>query len=361
LPIDRWDISVHGLTIWPYIRASALGFSSPNYRPRIRCSPRDLFAFLSIITIRLRRPGALIFCTGRSDVLHFAAHVAPDAIFTVVRDEGNGGNAFLLEAVRWLARRSAWMLDYIEYRRTIKSLSMVDVDPTYARQQIKTAIGDLWFLRLLRILIGPNRPIYFTNCVIPKIEKAASLLNSTEIQHGVIHGEHYDYANTPQAAARIPLVVWNDHWREVVQSCGYEGTVHVTKGYRLPGQKDELFGIVVFTTVSEDFTQKILSSRNLRNLYIQPHPRDYMDYSETGAQIIRGYSPGNCATPVLHDSTLIVQAVENQVQFIYLKLDSEDYGEVESRLLRKYHARLGVDYKILETIDSIFECNQTRE
>lgn len=351
---EHWDVVFRGVTIWPYLRFKYQEKRVTAYKNsyRFRVSALLLPLLLIIYGRVLRRP--VISVVGRRGMLDYVrSEFAGIKYLLVSRSEQVPGNSLLIEAVWFVFRKLSWRFVRSEYNAVCILLESKGIDSLYYESDVKAAIGDYFYNCFISFFI--RGPVYYTNCLIPKIERYMGRMDSIEIQHGVIHKEHMDYANIDRKYIKNLLLVWNSHWKDRLGDIGYGGDLIVSgHDYVATDDRFERHGVTLFTTVDEGFSCKVDAYKGGEVIRLQKHPRDYFSYSNDSYEIVVA-GERLTAYAICHDTTLIYYFLKNSVFFVYLLSPNEDEAEAAFRLNEKYNARIGEDFLICESVDHALE------
>ncbi|RQW70849.1 hypothetical protein EBB56_11795 [Halomonas sp. YLB-10] len=333
-----------------------------SFSPKVAFSYRDLATFLRFLSIPFRKRRPLVFVTGRQDMLRFVAyHFKGVDIDLYVRSETVRGDSFFIECFRFIFRKTFWLVFFKDYRRLLCSLYKIrpkHVDNESVARQVKAIIGDYFFNYILRFFFK-DREVYFSNCVVPQIERYQNLLNSCEIQHGVIHSSHLDYAKIPNGLFKTKLLAWNNFWEKVIiEKCMFKGAV-ISSDYEPIFQSSDgfSFDVLIYTTVDDEFSKKIenIDCNSSSQIIVQKHPRDYYRYEKIGGNVRFGYGVNalKAEKVVVSDSTLIRKLNVSGKFFYYMMAGEEEREEVARRLMSKYDVKIYQDYEIIESLNDI--------
>lgn len=348
---DFWALKFKDVSVWHYFRAYYNGFRQTPYKSKWKCGREDFLAFIKFVYLIFKRK-KIIAVFSRDEIVDYSKNIVNDNFFMLKRAEQKPGNSFFIESIWFLFRKITWLFFYREYLNILRDLNNFDKDFSWPFHEVKNLIGDYYFNFFLKIFIKDK--VYYTNCLIPKIERYMGLHDSYEIQHGVIHDSHFDYVNIPNGIIKNKIIVWSDFWKEKLIDYGYSGEILVENkfdNFNRPGDQ----GLIVFGTVDNEFSKKIDEFFLIyENFSYQRHPRDYYKYKNLkDNRVIDSGGQYTCSFAVCHDSTLILYFLENNVKFFYLKNDYEDYEEIIKRIESKYSASIGIHYNIINELSEI--------
>lgn len=352
---DHWKVCYKGVPVWNYYRSEYHGRDTLAYSKKWCINLPSLVAFFKFLTLLFTSsPSIVVFSTSREQMNRFVEHHFRNhhSVMFFKRAEQLAGDSFFIEAIWYLFRKFGYLCD-IRGRNQLASLVESLIDQPKAIALSNMVVGDYYYNRFLKLFLD-GKQVYYSNCVIPKIEKGMNLHQSTELQHGVICAGHLDYAEIPSVVIKNDLLVWNSWWKTVIsENVRYGGRV-ISSDFRekiYETNVDKTWDILVYSTVSDAFSNLILKSAwNEKKIALQSHPRDHFDYSSMTFDEVIGVNPHRAHVVYIHDSTLIRNLVENEVHFFYLALETEEELEVRERLEQRYGAILGKDYSIRRSI-----------
>ena len=364
---DHWQVNVGGVSVWSYFRFDHNDLPKSQYIPKAKFGLVDVVYFIKLLLLRFSNAEIIIFLAARNDLFSLIQSPPFDKKNVIfLREDGHdiAGNVFFIEAFRFIFRK----FSPVFFNRALKNLEAqllynnIDIDKH--RTNMKSAIGDYYFNKLLSYFLK-GKKIYFSNCVVPKIERSHALSNAIEIQHGVIHQAHPDYANVPKGIFNIPLLCWGEFWLKKIKTINFGGEVIVGPSPVAASIIEKHNNsICFFTTLNDEVSNKIVASLpKLKNfdVLIQRHPRDQYnyDFSEyTNVTACKGLSPLEVKWPIMHDSTFCYVCAKNNKVFIYLANHSENKVEVIERLYDKYNAIHQKDYYIAYSTQDVINLLQ---
>jgi len=238
------------------------------------------------------------------------------------------------------------------YKRLVQDLGDLGVDNKESVKKAKLIVGDYYYNYFISFFLK-GKEVYYSNCIVPKIEKYMGLMNSIEVQHGIIYRGHPDYTSIPNGKLKDKLLVWNERWKDkLVNEVGYSGRVIFSDYlpcFRMESLDLSSGEVLVFTTVSK-YYEVLINNSSVNKLYIQRHPRDRNEYHESISRI-NNANPFNFKKVFVHDSTIILSLLESGCFFTYLKTKEESVEEIKTRLYSKYSAEYGKNYTISKRIE----------
>lgn len=361
---DNWQVNIEGISVWSYFRFDHNDLPMSKYSPNYKLSVQDIIFFFKFIFLRMNKVDTVYFIAARNELLSLADQNDIDAesnSLVFLREDGHGikGNVLFLEAFRYLFRKLAPFIFKTKYNSVKEQLISLQLNIEKLEKNINASVGDYYFNKFIRFFLK-GKTIYFSNCVIPKIERTQALHQSVELQHGVIHDSHPDYANLIKGVFNIPLMCWGDFWENKIINAGFEGKLIIGSiPNKVPNPLQLNDNIGFFTTIDENISNSImesLSQLDNYSIFVQPHPRDPFLYDVgkyKNVLISRGKSPVDCRIPILNDSTLIYFCVCNNKPFIYLASVNENELVIETKLANKYGAVLNRHYKIANNVKQL--------
>ena len=361
---DYWQVNIDGISVWSYFRFCNNDLPTPKYSPSYKFSLNDVSFFLRFLFLRLSTKNAVFFVAARNELISLSNQINSSlgkSSLIFLREDGHGikGNVFFLEVIRFLFRKTAPFLFRRGCSSVLSQLIDLKLDIKKFESNISVAVGDYYFNKFIAFFLK-GKHVYFSNCVIPKIERTQALHLSIELQHGVIHDFHPDYANLIDGIFNVPLMCWGGFWKDKIINSGFKGELIIGE---IPKKQDRYFdasdNIVFFSTISTDVSDSIMEAVGQLdhcNVFIQPHPRDLFFYNIKrfkNVRLIKGMSPVDCHIPIMNDSTLIYFCVCGNKSFIYLASSNENRIEIETRLFIKYGAVLNKHYKIADNVTQL--------
>lgn len=363
---DYWEINIKGVSVWQYFRFEHNELPTSKYSPKIRFGIADIVYFFKWLLLRLNKTETVIFLAARNDLISLMTlpPLSTNKAILFLREDGHNvsGNVFFIESCRYLFRKYSSVFFKKSFKELERQLLSYDLDTVKHHTNIKAAVGDYYFNKVLSFLLK-NKKVYFSNCVIPKIERTEARYNSVEIQHGVIHKLHPDYANIPIGVCKVPLLCWGNYWHKKIQKVGFLGEIIIgSSPVKLSGIKEYQNSICFFTTLNVDISKKIevcLAKLKEFSVVVQPHPRDLYKYNISAYKNVRtskGLAPSEVKYPIMHDSTLIYSCLNNNKKFIYFASNDELKAEIIDRLTDKYDAKYKENYYIAYSSYDVIEC-----
>ncbi|HBN6202652.1 TPA: hypothetical protein L3M66_001216 [Vibrio parahaemolyticus] len=345
-----WKVNYKGCSVFGYIIANVEGKRVTRFSPKIRLSIKDIEGFLRFLSIPFLNDDTVVVCIpDRKDLHDFVEqYFQGKKLVKFVRAEVGYGNSFLIEALRKLSRLIFKFFLIPHKNRLIKELGLEK--NKIIKNDIESFLGDYYFNKIIALFFK-NKKVYYSNCVVPKIEKYMGLMNSTEIQHGVIYKDHFDYANMDRNYLYGKFLAWNKYWADILRNeCNYPLPIeHGSFTGELIDLKRREKGILILTTVSEEFSINIINYFNFKDVTLRKHPRDYFPYKQRGfVGKVENYTPLAAYDKIVcSDTTIIKSLVDAGYYFSYLGLSSESDVEINIKLREKYQAELNVNYEII--------------
>jgi hypothetical protein len=205
--------------------------------------------------------------------------------------------------LRLVSRKIAYLIFYKNYKEMVKKVEALALEP-----YIKNGLGDALFLKFLSLVISNKNEKVYSGAVIPIGEKFVNALNSTEVQHGVIHPEHVGYISIPEVANR--LMLYSERYREILYNSGYKGELIVCNYKKIFFERktNRHFPIVIYTQPLEEMQNEInsfLEEYKPKDFYIQKHPKDYFKYKVDRSFIVSGTIPSEVGYPIAFISSVV--------------------------------------------------------
>ncbi|MEI7178171.1 hypothetical protein WCT65_03770 [Pectobacterium carotovorum] len=354
-----WDIKYKDAHFWDYMRSKMTEQYLPFSQRSMCFNFKDIWGLFLFFSLFFRTKDC-VFIVGRSELLDYAEQIKNefnlDDPYFFVRQENNKikGNSKFIEGFRWAFR----MLTHRFKKKVVKEIEdeimrCSFISDNFSKDEINSTIrdfiGDVYFNCLLKKIIKGK--VFYTNCVIPKVERSMELLDSYEIQHGIIHDLHPDYYHIPM---KHRFIAMNNITVNSLKKINFLGkVVKVDINYLEPDVKDK-YDIIFFTTPCDDFSCEverfILKNKIFElNIKVQPHPKDKYNYSDF-IDLIYGCKPSEGKVVILSDSTLIFQCI-NASKFFFLLNPMLKIGSItEEKIKEKY----GKDarFSIIESLDN---------
>lgn len=345
---DHWGLNYKETSIWAYYRFTYNHCKKTPYKIKLSLNVESFAAAYKLIVNNSKKP--VIAITGRLVVEEYA-ELLDDYEKSIIlkRGEKKPGNSTLIELIWYLFRKCTWIIKFKDYNSILNNLKALDSSFNWGVYDTRVAIGDYYYNKFLKLIL--KNKVYYTNCLVPKIERYMGLHESIEIQHGVIHSNHPDYVDIPECIIKGKFLAWNTHWAKKLEQIGYGGGVSTFKKEKQLKPKINKYYITIFTTVDILFSSKIENNIiTSKKVAIQRHPRDYFNYINCARQYEPIIEGGEFETrfAICSDSTIIVSLIETRTFFLYLKTEKENTSAITQNLLEKYDAKIGVDYKIIE-------------
>ena len=205
--------------------------------------------------------------------------------------------------LRFISRKMAYLIFRSKYKQITDKLEDKNLN-----KYIKDALGDALFLKLLSILLSKKNEKIYTGAVVPIGEKFVNLLNSIEVQHGVIHPEHIGYIGIPKVKNR--LMLYASRYKELLHQEGYKGQLIVNNYKKNFFEKNSKrhFPIVIYTQPTIEMQKGIeefFKEYKINNIYIQRHPKDYFEYEIDTKYFVTATSPIEVDYPIMYLSSVM--------------------------------------------------------
>ena len=208
---------------------------------------------------------------------------------------------------RLLSRKFSYVFFYYKYFKMRKMLKQKGCNKLLKRY-IKIAIGDAVFLKLLSFVLSKKNKKIYSGSVIPMGEKFINVLNSFEVQHGVIYSEHIGYIGLPEV--KNTLILYHERYEKLLRKQNYVGKLYIYN-YKIDflNQKtNRYFNIVIYTQPIEYMQKSIqdfFEKYKPKDVFIQRHPKDYYDYKINSSLYVIGTVPSEVKYPILYTSSVI--------------------------------------------------------
>lgn len=362
---DHWDLNIKNVSVWHYFRFEFNDVKVTKFYPKIRVGFIDFIYLVKFVFLPFSSANNVYFICGRNDLLDLVHSMSESKDIIFIRDEGLGikGNSFFIEAVRWFLRKLSPILFRRDFNNLKEQLNTKGIPSDIFNENLCSAVGDYYFNSIIRFFLS-GKNVYFTNCIVPKIEKSQGLMNSYELQHGVIHRYHPDYAELDDSFYKIVLICWGEFWLNKLRDMNFNGLIEIGPDpYQdSDGKLDIINEVGIFTTV-DDSVSKLIESYIMNvetntKFYVQKHPRDNYLYGFDNSEKVKfvtNTKPDNYKTIIMHDSTLAFYCVRKSLYFYYLAAENEDTCDIEIRMREKYCAEINKNYSIIRNLyDVVF-------
>ena len=344
-----WDVSYKGVPIYGYIIHKIESDVQTAYKPHFKFSLRDVFGFFKFISIKFSSIKKVVFIPDRTDMICFVKQEIPSPKYTFIRGENSPGDVFFLEAIRWFLRK---LVKLTHNRISVKleeRINSIGNSNYKLRSDIYNFLGDYYFNIVLSWFLS-GKQVYYSNCLVPKIEKYMGLFNSIELQHGVIYKRHLDYRCIPRGKIKGGFLAWNSFWAKVLtEQCNYPTDVSHGNYFGEEVSRDKSPKRLILTTVNEEFSRLIINIYNEKDTVLRLHPRDAFNYKDNGfiGEVERFKELMSYREIICSDTTLIRSLVLTDVKFKYLAMDFEDDYNIKQKLYLKYKAEHLKHYDII--------------
>lgn len=229
-------------------------------------------------------------------------------------------NSNFFSMFRFISRKIAFLLFWKKYREVSIAFSN-SVDSKNLIPYIKVALGDALFLKFLSLILNKNSKKFYTGAVIPMGEKFINLLNSYEVQHGVIHPSHIGYIGLPEV--KNSLILYSERYKNILKENNYVGSL-IVKDYKkifFEKKVNRNFFIVIYTQPDEKMQldiDKFFKKYNPNDVFIQRHPKDYYDYSIESKYFVNATTPFEVKYPIFFTSSVMENfTTYNKTCYIY--------------------------------------------
>uniref|UniRef100_Q0HWW3 Uncharacterized protein n=1 Tax=Shewanella sp. (strain MR-7) TaxID=60481 RepID=Q0HWW3_SHESR len=361
-----WDETFFGVPLWYYVRARCFSdrkYPSPKYnKPSIL---GVVISFLYAIKLFFSRDINVYFIFNRREVLNYIENSCSKEDLVFLYTEFGTSTAFatnlkyvscdFFNILRFIFRKLTW----VAYRKELKRITAFFSEiPFYigedeAKSLAKLVIGEVVFNKFLSFFTKKCK-IYYSGAIIPSAEKFMNLHNSSELQHGVIHSEHFDYSNVPSVRNR--LIVHNKAYLKLLTNLSFSGVVETGDFEKEAILSFNSYNVVIFTQPAKEFEHFINNIPKKffyeMGVYIQKHPRDYNSYQIPEDRFVYVEDVSCVNFPVLFSSSVIEKfcKVNKKVYIIELKIR----GSKVQGMLDVYRALYpDFDYDIIENIGDL--------
>lgn len=290
--LGLWKIKYKSTPLWHYVRDYYT--SSTAQVPRNDKFPGLISVWKSIQALLRARNNpnlSIAFISDRNELIDQLAVIKKQRPLMVFSDsdrmeEFNSiGIFFYLRAVIYLG---APVVLPLTYQRLVRRMTNCSVSISVSRRAARSAMSETIYLNILsRILRGRSREVFYSGVVVPGIERYYNILNSTELQHGIIHMKHPTYAYLG-CEVKNRLSVYRKHYVEILDNVAFSGDVRVNDIARISDTGSEhqkrsgSKNLVVYTQPVKEYQELVNqflenSSEDIR-IILKRHPRDYFNY-----------------------------------------------------------------------------------
>lgn len=350
-----WDLRFLGYPIWIHFRERLIDSGVPAERklrmPPLRVIVKSFFQTAGFL-FRQSRYKHVYFLMDRAELLeiyHTDPHTEKILFLNREQEDEYTGSDYIssdfLNLFRFLCRKSAYLLFPFRYKHFTRQFRILGYDTALYRTT-KNAMGDALFLKLLSLLMKNNKKFY-TGAVIPIGEKFLNLLNSHEVQHGVIHPSHVGYIGLP--TVKNTLILYARKYETILRKYHYEGPLDVNtyKERFLNRASGRAYPVVIYTQPLQKMQRAIetfFTQCHPVNIYIQKHPRDYFPYAIDAKYFVKGTIPSEVRFPVFYTSSTIENfSMFDRTCYIY---DVNEPGIRLEQILHVYRTGSGSQFII---------------
>lgn len=347
---EPWQIRLSRTPVWYYIRFHWTG-TVPTSGNRAFVSFINLlssvFQIIYFLFIKQFRVDSVYFSLARKDCLDFYKYVSErekcDIFVQYENVEQSQTYKYKtsdgLNAIRYICRRLGNLRSKQKQALIAQFEALGFKVDSALSPLIGYCIGDLYFNRFLSLVIRKKLKVYYSISVVPQTEKFEHLMNSFEVQHGIIHSTHFSYFDVPDA--RGGMVVYHPIYQNILAEIGYSGpvTTYDFKENHQSIQPAEKFDAVIFTQPDiwkketvENLFQAL--TKKLGRVRIQKHPRDYRIYDLPGSIFVRGTHPLQTKTAICFTSTTIEDFLVHQKKVVIF--DPEKILDLENAAFKVY-------------------------
>lgn len=256
--------------------------------------------------------------------------------------------------LRFVSRKIAFVIFRKKYKEIIKYLYGIE-EFGNLNTCIKNSLGDAFFLKVLSIILIKENKKYYSGSVIPIGEKFINLLNSYEVQHGVIHSAHVGYIGIPDV--KNTLILYFKYYEKVMRNNNYRGKLLVQnyKNNFLKEKKKNNIPIVIYTQPTEKMyisINEFIQKHKPTNFFIQKHPKDYFHYDLEDRYFVNATTPNQVMYPIMYTSSIIENFIfcEKKCYIYDLKFDNFDLKD----FLSIYTDDLASNTFISDSLENIY-------
>jgi hypothetical protein len=213
-------------------------------------------------------------------------------------------------------------------------MTYCSVSRRVAHRAARSAISETIYLNILsRLLRVGDREVFYSGVVVPGIERYYNLLNSTELQHGIIHIKHPTYAYLG-CEVKNCLSVYRNHYLEILDKIAFPGQVRIHDIATLNerdnelGKKRDFLNLVIYTQPVKEYQELInqvleISGREI-NITLKIHPRDHFSYSvRPNVEIANHLDYESVDIAICYTSSVLEPLMDKSKKIIVPKLFAE--------------------------------------
>ncbi len=311
-----WEYQLFNYPLWIHCREPLLNTGIMVERRIVR--PRLSTIFKSFIfTIKFlltqKKYDKVFFLMERAELLEIYKEEKNTKKILFLNPEqekvykGNYISSDFFSFLRLISRKISFVLFYNKYINITEHLEIIGLDKGL-NKYIKIAMGDAFFLKLLSFILWKKNEKIYTGAVIPMGEKFVNILNSYEVQHGVIHPEHPGYISIPPVMNT--LILYAKRYETLLMKYGYKGNLSIQEYKKTFFERntDRSYTIVIYTQPLKSMQEgiyKFLHKYRPTNVFIQKHPKDYFDYKIDDKFFVSATTPFEVEYPIMYLSSII--------------------------------------------------------
>lgn len=362
---DLWSYKLFGYPLWIHCReplvSTALMAERQIKRPTFLRLVKSFFQTLFFLVTQYRYD-KVFFLMERAELLEIYKEETSQKKLLFLNSEQDKVYFYndyissdFFSLLRFISRKVAFRIFRKQYKETIAYLNKINLSVGLDKY-IKIAMGDALFLKFLSLVLSKKSDKIYTGAVIPIGEKFLNVLNSYEVQHGVIHHAHIGYIALPTIKNR--LILYSKRYQELLSSHGYEGELLVQEYKKsfFEQPSERYFPIVIYTQPTEKMQKEIkhfFQTFQPSNVFIQRHPKDYFNYEVEDTYFVSATTPFEVGYPILYISSVIENfTLYDRSCYIY----DLDYPAIELEEFLKIYTQ-GTQSKmiIMKNLDSIYK------
>lgn len=344
-----WNIKYKSTPAWHFLRENYTTSTLPVPRRDTLQGPQSAWKSITAIRNLRKRPDlSIAFISNRSELrrqIEVIEKRQPTVVFCDDEQMSSTHPVGALNYLRALFYISSPITKPTPYRELSHKLINQGIATKFARKAARAAISETSYLEFLSKLLGKKRRVFYSGVGVPGIEKYYNLLNSTELQHGIIHKKHPAYAFLG-GKVKNSISIYRQHYQTILNEIDFSGKVTLTDisdNLNISTDVDHPnpLGLVIYTQPIPEFQKYIqdlieASPSNL-TITLKPHPRDNFSYSlGQNASVSHNIEYKNVRTAVCYTSSVIEPLLDAECKIVIPKIHAEDidfdlYHEVYSR------------------------------
>jgi len=314
-----WDETFFGYPLWIHFREDLIkgGIKADRRikKPSLFQMLKSMRQTLFFLLFEQQRKPKTYFLMERAELLEvYRNDPSENKVLFLNFEQGHGYDGVFISAdffnlIRYISRKCTFVFVYFSYRHSVDFFSNGLLDRAVVKTNVQNAMGDAFFLFILSKLLRQDYRKCYSGCIIPIGEKFLNRLNSIEVQHGIIHKEHVGYIGIP--SVKNDLMLYHEKYKTILIENGYVGNLFVDSYKKIffERKSSRYFPIVIYTQPLKEMQDKLkkflTNYRGEMDIYIQKHPKDYVNYPLDKQYIVHATTPNEVGFPVFYTSSVI--------------------------------------------------------